>query len=101
MKKTPDIEKKPEIRKLPDIRKSPEKKKMPDVKQFLQPLFVEPQYTDLSAKTLSRETGSPVWALDPIVTGPADHVPLDYYESVMLKNMEVLISALSGSGESR
>ena len=36
MKKTPDIEKKPEIRKLPDIRKSPEKKKMPDVKQFLQ-----------------------------------------------------------------
>ena len=65
------------------------------------PLFVEPQYTDLSAKTLSRETGSPVWALDPIVTGPADHVPLDYYESVMLKNMEVLISALSGSGENR
>ncbi len=65
------------------------------------PLFVEPQYTDLSAETLARETGSLVWSLDPIVTGPAENVPLDYYETVMLKNMEVLIAALSGSGENR
>ena len=48
------------------------------------PLFVEPQYTDLSAETLSRETGSRVWSLDPVVTGPEDDVPLDYYETVML-----------------
>ena len=65
------------------------------------PLFVEPQYTDLSAETLARETGSAVWVLDPVVTGPEKDVPLDYYETVMLKNMDVLIAALSGSGESR
>jgi zinc transport system substrate-binding protein len=58
------------------------------------PLFVEPQYTELSAQTLSRETGSPVYSLDPMVTGP-EEVPLDYYETVMLQNMNTLITALS------
>ena len=61
------------------------------------PLFVEPQYTDLSAQTLSRETGSSVWSLDPMVTGPEENVPFDYYETVMLQNMETLIDALSVS----
>ena len=61
------------------------------------PLFVEPQYTDLSAQTLSRETGSSVWSLDPMVTGPEENVPFDYYETVMLHNMETLIDALSVS----
>lgn len=59
------------------------------------PLFVEPQYTDLSAETLSRETGSSVWSLDPVVTGPETDVPLDYYEMVMLQNMKVLVEALA------
>ncbi len=59
------------------------------------PLFVEPQYTDLSARTLSRETGSSVYTLDPMVTGPESDVPADYYETVMLKNMQTLIEALS------
>ena len=61
------------------------------------PLFVEPQYTDLSAQMLSRETGSSVWSLDPMVTGPEEDVPFDYYETVMLQNMETLIDALSVS----
>ena len=61
------------------------------------PLFVEPQYTDLSAQTLSRETGSSVYSLDPIVTGPETDVPPDYYETVMLQNMNTLIEALSGT----
>ncbi len=59
------------------------------------PLFVEPQYTDLSAETLSRETGSSVWSLDPVVTGPETDIPLDYYEMVMLQNMKVLVEALA------
>ena len=59
------------------------------------PLFVEPQYTDLSAKTLSSETGASVYSLDPIVTGPESGVPLDYYETVMLQNMDTLVRALS------
>ena len=61
------------------------------------PLFVEPQYTDLSAQTLSSETGAPVYSLDPIVTGPEENVPPDYYETVMLQNMNTLITALSGN----
>ena len=66
------------------------------------PLFVEPQYADLSAQTLSRETGSAVYSLDPVVTGPEKDVPLDYYETVMLENMQVLITALSsGQPEAR
>ena len=56
---------------------------------------VEPQYTDLSAETLARETGSSVYSLDPVVTGPETDVPLDYYETVMLQNMNTLIEALS------
>lgn len=63
------------------------------------PLFVEPQYTDLSARTLSAETGSSVWSLDPMVTGPGENVPLDYYETVMLQNMNTLTEALSGASE--
>ena len=58
------------------------------------PLFVEPQYEDLSARTISAETGAPVYILDPAVTGPETDVPLDYYETVMLRNMETLQEAL-------
>ena len=58
------------------------------------PLFVEPQYTDLSAQTLAKETGAPVYSLDPVVTGPEEDVPLDYYETVMLQNMATLQQAL-------
>lgn len=61
------------------------------------PLFVEPQYTDLSARTLANETGSKVFILDPVVTGPEEDVPLDYYEKIMLQNMDSLISALGCS----
>ncbi len=58
------------------------------------PLFVEPQYEDLSARALAAETGAPVYTLDPVVTGPDTSVPLDYYENVMRQNMQVLQQAL-------
>lgn len=57
------------------------------------PLFVEPQYEDIAAQTISRETGAPVYTLDPVVTGPEEDVPLDYYETVMRQNMQVLQEA--------
>ena len=60
----------------------------------LPPLFVEPQYDDLAARTLARETGAAVYMLDPIVTGPVEDVPLTYYEDMMLENMRVLTEAL-------
>ena len=59
------------------------------------PLFVEPQYDDMAAQTLASETGAKVYALDPVVTGPADPAEaLTYYESVMRQNMQTLQEAL-------
>lgn len=59
------------------------------------PLFTEPQYEDLAARTLAAETGAKVYQLDPAVTGPDTDIPPDYYETVMRKNMQVLKEALS------
>ena len=58
------------------------------------PLFVEPQYDDMAARTLSAETGAPVYELDPVVTGPEEDIPLTYYEDTMRQNMTVLQEAL-------
>lgn len=58
------------------------------------PLFVEPQYDDMAARTLSAETGAPVYQLDPVVTGPEEDIPLTYYEDTMRRNMAVLQEAL-------
>lgn len=58
------------------------------------PLFTEPQYDDLAAQTLSRETGAAVYSLDPVVTGPEIDVPLTYYEDKMRENMQTLLTAL-------
>ncbi|MGN1020841.1 MAG: metal ABC transporter substrate-binding protein [Aristaeellaceae bacterium] len=58
------------------------------------PLFVEPQYDDMAARTLSAETGAPVYQLDPVVTGPEEDIPLTYYEDIMRQNMTVLQEAL-------
>lgn len=57
------------------------------------PLFTEPQYEDIAAATVSRETGAPLYTLDPIVTGPAE-APLTHYEDMMRQNLSVLLDAL-------
>lgn len=61
------------------------------------PLFTEPQYEDIAAQTLARETGAKVYTLDPAVTGPETDVPLTYYEDVMRANVQVLLTALGGA----
>lgn len=58
------------------------------------PLFVEPQYEDMAAQTIARETGAAIHTLDPIVTGPETDVPLTWYEDVMRQNLAVLLEAL-------
>ncbi len=58
------------------------------------PLFIEPQYEDSAAQTVARETGAPIYTLDPIVTGPAGDVPLTFYEDAMRANLAVLLEAL-------
>jgi len=60
------------------------------------PLFTEPQYPDLAARTLAAETGAKVYELDPLVTGPMDEGALYAYENGMRKNMQVLVQALKG-----
>ena len=58
-------------------------------------VFTEPQYSDKVGKTLSKETGVPTAVLDPVATGPED-APLDYYETVMRKNMQTFKTVLGG-----
>jgi len=54
-------------------------------------IFSEPQVSDRIAKALSRETGVPCYALDPVATGK----PLaETYETAMKQNISVLRSAL-------
>ena len=60
----------------------------------LPPLFTEPQYPSLAAETLSRETGAPVYELNPCVTAPDGTLPLDWYEQIMRGNLAVLREAL-------
>ncbi len=60
----------------------------------LPPLFTEPQYPDLAAKTLAAETGAKMYSLDPLVTGPMDDGALTAYEDGMRNNMQILKIAL-------
>lgn len=55
-------------------------------------IFVEPQYSRSAADTIARETGVPVYTLDPIVTGELDK---DSYIELMNCNLEVLEEALN------
>ncbi len=57
------------------------------------PVIIRSKETDRSVEVLVHETGAAVCALDPLTSGPEDS-PLDYYETVMLRNMELLQSAL-------
>ena len=57
------------------------------------PLILKSEEEDPAVSTLVHETGVPVCELDPVTTGPADP-PLDYYEAVMIGNMEKLQSSL-------
>ena len=61
----------------------------------LPPLFTEPQYEDLAARTVAQETGAKTWLLDPLVTGPETDVPLTFYEDGLRKNAQVLLEALA------
>lgn len=55
------------------------------------PLFAEPQYKNAALEAISRETGAPVYMLDPLVTGDGS---VTAYEDVMLQNLNTLLEAL-------
>lgn len=54
-------------------------------------LFVEPQYPQRAAETISRETGASIYSLDPVVSGDGG---LDDYERAMRENAKTLTEAL-------
>ncbi len=55
------------------------------------PLFTEPQYASDAAVAIHNETGAPIYALDPLVTGDG---AMTAYQDVMRKNAQVLLDAL-------
>lgn len=54
-------------------------------------IFVEPQYEKTAANVISKETGIPVYTLDPVVSG---NLEKGEYERIMKENLEVLKEAL-------
>jgi len=57
------------------------------------PLVLKSAEEDPSVSVLANETGLPVCELDPLTSGP-DDPPLDYYEAVMLQNMQKLLESV-------
>lgn len=57
-------------------------------------LFAEPQYEDTSVDILSRETGVPVYTLDPAVSGEIDPEDYDAYLRIMQQNADTIAEAL-------
>ena len=57
------------------------------------PLIVKSKETDRSVDVVVSETGAPVCELDPITTGP-DQPSLDYYETIMLQNLQTLLTSI-------
>lgn len=55
-------------------------------------LFVEPQYSDSSAKTIAQETGASVYSLD---SGSSGEISKNAYLNIMEKNLKVLKDALA------
>ena len=55
-------------------------------------MFVEPQYSQDTAKTIAKETGAKIYTLDPLVTGDNSK---DSYINAMTQNMKTLKTALS------
>ncbi len=63
-------------------------------KEGVAALFAEPQYSDKSVQILARETGVPLYVLDPVVSGKADPTDYDAYLRIMEENLRVLEEAL-------
>lgn len=55
-------------------------------------IFVEPQFPDLAAKTIARETGAKVYTLNPASSGPLQN---NAYLDIMENNLQILKEALA------
>ncbi len=76
---------------------NPSAKELTDIieiikKSGIKALFAEPQYQNVAAQIISRETGAKIYMLDPAVTGGKSK---DSYLNIMEKNLETLKEALN------
>ena len=60
----------------------------------LLPVVIRSTEDDPAVTVLAAETGTPVCALTTLASGP-DNPPLDYYETTMLENLQLIKTALS------
>lgn len=60
------------------------------------PVIIRSTEEDPAVSVLSAETGAPECALKTLASGP-DDPPLDYYETVMLENVQILVSVFQGT----
>lgn len=60
-------------------------------------VFIEPQYPAKVAQTVAAEANVPVAVLDPVACGPSEP-PMDYYETVMNRNIATLKATLGWKG---
>jgi ABC-type Zn uptake system ZnuABC Zn-binding protein ZnuA len=56
-------------------------------------IFTEPQYPEKIGRTIGKEAGIANATLDPVATGP-ENAPLNYYETIMRKNLTILVNTL-------
>lgn len=56
-------------------------------------IFTEPQYPEKIGRTIGKEAGIATATLDPVATGP-ENAPLNYYETIMRKNLAILEKTL-------
>ncbi len=59
-------------------------------------ILVDPEGDENLARTLGAEAKVPVAVIDPVSGGPAD-APLDYYQKVMLTDLDVLLKLFGGT----
>lgn len=62
--------------------------------EHVRALFAEPQYDDTSVDILSKETGLPVYQIDPAVSGEIDPTDYDAYLRIMRENAATVAEAL-------
>jgi len=73
------------------------KELLSEIKEFrdnkIAALFSEPQYSARIVEVIGDELHLPVIKLDPVAQGPSDP-PLDYYERIMIQNLNALARAM-------
>lgn len=82
-----------------DVGNAPSARALTDVVEIakaenVKALFAEPLYQNITVDIIARETGLPVFLLDPIVSGEASQSAMNAYIIIMEENAKTLLEAL-------